>query len=78
VTVDKTELHSKTSAAGLRAIVDPMEKDGASWSEIMVVLESVVLGVILYNERRHDVNRRVSSELLESMHNGVIERLAKK
>ena len=43
----KAELHNKVSADALKAIVKPVIESGGSWSEVLVVLESVNVGVLL-------------------------------
>lgn len=72
---DACRIHNKVAIDATRAIVAPMVEAGQSDAAIMVVLESVMLGVVLANERLHDVSRRVSVERLESAVHAVCERL---
>ena len=71
------ELHNRVVRSALHAIFDPMAAAGARDDAIMVVIESVVLGVLLTNELVHGCSRRYSTEALETMVNNVLERLAK-
>lgn len=49
---------------------------GGSDSDLMAVLESVVLGGLLFAERAYKVERRVTAERLEAMTERVCGRLA--
>ena len=72
---EPSRLHNEVVITALRAIVEPMTKAGASDAAVMVVLESVILGVLVANELLHGVSRRASVERLESAVQAVCERL---
>lgn len=71
-----SEHHDKISFDVLRSLMRQVEEADASFSETMVILESIILGVLLANERLHLVSRRSSVELLEVTTERVLERLA--
>lgn len=72
---DLSALHNHAAAEAVSAIVRPMIAVGASDSDIMVVLESAVLGVLLYCERAEGVSRPATIERLDSLTAAVVERL---
>lgn len=71
------ELHNQVARDAVTAIIRPMVDAGATDSAIMVVLESVIFGVLLFNERRFGVKRRATVERLDSCETAVMERLAR-
>ena len=72
---EASRLHNEVATKALHAIMEPMTKAGASDAAVMVVLESVILGVLMANERLYGVSRRVSVERLESAVQAVCERM---
>lgn len=71
---DAAALHNRVAREALRAIVQPMIDAGTSDADIMVVLESVVLGVLLYCEGAENVSRPATIERLDSLTAAVAER----
>jgi hypothetical protein len=59
-------------------IVKPTIAAGGADTDIMVMIESVVLGVLLFNERAFDVSRATSAEMIDSLATAVAQRLAEK
>ena len=49
---------------------------GGTDSDLMVILESVIFGGLLFAERAFNVDRRVTVERLELMTERILERLA--
>ena len=69
------ERHNTQAGKIVSEIVRPIMDSGGNDAEMMVQLESVVLGVLLVGEKLFSVSRRTSSERLESLTQAVHERL---
>lgn len=48
---DKTTLHNRIAPEALKAIIRPINEAGGSVEDILVVLESVIVGVVLYGAK---------------------------
>jgi hypothetical protein len=46
-----TEVHNRTAGEIVAAIVKPVAEAGGTYADILVITESVILGVLLYGER---------------------------
>jgi len=75
---DPSETHDRIARNSFTYLMKQCNAAGVSYSEAMVILESVVLGVLLANERVHGVQRRTSAEMLESMTQAVLTRIAER
>lgn len=64
---DMHELGNRVAGEALAAFMRPLLAAGATAAEIMVTLESFVLGVMLTTERTYRLPRRVTIEYLELM-----------
>lgn len=47
----KTTLHNRVAPAALNAIIRPIHEAGGSIEDVLVVLESVIVGVVLYGAK---------------------------
>ncbi len=72
-----TERPSQKHNRIAREISERIARDVESFSERMALAETLVLAVLLMNERQHRVQRRTSVELLTSLTIAVETRLAK-
>ncbi len=73
---DLTKLHNRIAGELVRGIVRPVTEAGGTDASIMVVVESVVLGVLLMNEKAFGVSRPATVERLNEMSLRIEERLA--
>ena len=73
---DLTNLHNRIAGELVRGIVRPVTEAGGTDASIMVVVESVVLGVLLMNETAFGVTRPATVERLNEMSLRIEERLA--
>lgn len=72
---DETNAHNLAMLPALKALVEPAIAARGNDASIMVAIESLVLGGILFNERAFGVSRAVSAERLEAMVERIHERL---
>lgn len=72
-----TERHNRLAGEHVKALGRAVIEGGGNDAELMVVIESLVLGALILNERAFGVSRRGSVERLEGMAERVCERLAK-
>jgi len=68
--------HNKLAHAFVQTVIREIIESGGNANSVMVVLESVVLGGLLANERVFGASRRVSAEMLDALALAVAERLA--
>lgn len=72
--MSQSELHNELAGKIAAAIVKPPLETGGGWPDVMVLLESVVLGVMLYGHTKFEnFDDNVALDLLR---NGVKHRLA--
>lgn len=71
-----SEAHNRIASEVFTRMGREVLAAGGSDSDLMVVLESVVLGGLLFAERAYKVDRRVTAERLEAMTERVCGRLA--
>ncbi len=70
-----SELHNIVANSAVRQIVETMHTNNQDYAATMVVLESVMLGILLANEKIHGITRETSVEMLESAVQAVFTRL---
>ena len=71
------DLHNRLTAKFVREVLRETIAAGGTDSSVMVLLESVVFGGLLANEKLFGVSRRATVELLNSLAQAVEERLAR-
>lgn len=74
---DGSASHNAVTREALTQLVRGTAAAGGKDSDIMVAAESLLLGLLLINEKQFGVSRAVSAERLESLTQAVLERLAK-
>lgn len=68
------ERHNDHAKAFLLEVVREVIQDGGSYADIMVVLESMMVGVMQVNERMFKLSPQASSGLVEAAVERAIER----
>jgi hypothetical protein len=71
-----SERHNRHTSAFVQSIVKEVIEDGGSYAEVMVVLESLILGVMLVNVKAFNLKPQVASGLVEGAVQRAIERFA--
>jgi hypothetical protein len=53
---DQTELHNKLAGEIVASIVKPVIESGGKYTDILVLTESVILGIVLYLSKQGSAN----------------------
>jgi hypothetical protein len=61
-----SDSHNQRTAEFIQTILRDALKDGGGYPEIMVIVESLLLGVMLVNVKHFGMNPHVSVEMVES------------
>ncbi len=68
------ERHNGITGEVVKAIVGPVAKAGGGYGEVMVIVESVILGVMLANRELYGMADATPPALVESAVQAAIER----
>ncbi|ESY02759.1 hypothetical protein [Mesorhizobium sp. LNJC405B00] len=73
---DAASTHNLLARRFVREIIGAAIKDGATYAELMVIVESSQMAVLEVLNRHYDLTPQVSTGLLEGSLNRAIERFA--
>lgn len=73
---EKSEFHNLLTGRFVRDIIGPAIKSGATYAELMVIFESVQLGMMEVLNRHYDLSPQVATGLCEASLQSAIERFA--
>jgi hypothetical protein len=73
---DKSALHNLLASRFVREIIGPAIKDGASYSDLMVIFESTQVGMLEVLNRHYDLTPQVATGICEASLQQAIERFA--
>lgn len=71
----RSDNHNDLATEFVLSVLGPTIKAGGGASDIMVLMESMMLGCLLLNERVFGTSRSASAEMLDAAANAVAERL---
>lgn len=72
---DRTNNHNDLATEFVFSVLGPTIKAGGRDTDIMALMESMMLGCLLLNERAFGTTRAASAEMLDAAASAVAERL---